>query len=90
MLGTPTRLVEARDLYQSGPRNVSDDQFAEQDTAGWLAGQNASIGHADGSGSRTSPRVGPSGASVQVSIDDDLTRRQAEQWVAPYLRPRSP
>lgn len=86
MLGKPIQLAEARDLYQSGLKIVSNYQYGKQDTADWLGGQNAGVAHAKRGWQLHIAAGGSHGAPIYASIDDDPTYEQYTQQVAPYLR----
>ena len=86
MLGKPIQLPEARDLYQAGLKIVSNYQFGKADTADWLGGQSAGVTHAKRGWELHTAAGGPVGAPIYVSIDDNPTREQYRQQVAPYLR----
>lgn len=86
MLGKPIQLPEARDLYQSGLKIVSCYQYGKQDTADWLAGQNAGVQHAKRGWELHVAAGGSFGAPIYASIDDDPSYEQYKAQVAPYLR----
>ena len=86
MLGKPIKLDEARDLYQAGLKIVSNYQFGKQATADWLGGQAAGVSHAKRGWELHTAAGGPVGAPIYASIDDNPTREQYIQQVAPYLR----
>ena len=86
MLGKPIELPEARDLYQSGLKSVSCYQYGKQDTADWLAGQNAGVRHAKRGWELHVAAGGSFGAPIYASIDDDPSHEQYKAQVAPYLR----
>ena len=86
LLGKPIQLPEARDLYQAGLKIVSNYQFGKADTADWLGGQSAGVTHAKRGWELHTAAGGPVGAPIYVSIDDNPTREQYRQQVAPYLR----
>jgi hypothetical protein len=86
MLGKPIQLPEARDLYHNGCKIVSCYQYGKQDTADWLGGQNAGVGHAKRGWQLHIAAGGSYGAPIYASIDDDPTYEQYKQQVAPYLR----
>jgi hypothetical protein len=85
-LGKPIELPEARDLYHKGLKIVSCYQYPKHDTADWLGGQAAGVGHAK-RGWQLHLAAGSSyGAPIYASIDDDPTPEQYKQLVVPYLR----
>lgn len=86
MLGKPIQLPEARDLYQGGLKIVSCYQYGKQDTADWLAGQEAGVRHAKRGWELHVAAGGSFGAPIYTSIDDDPTYEQYKAQVAPYLR----
>ncbi|WP_255605865.1 DUF1906 domain-containing protein [Mycolicibacterium xanthum] len=86
MLGKPIQLPEARDLYRSGLKIVSCYQYGKQDTADWLAGEQAGIQHAKRGWQLHVAAGGSHGAPIYASIDDDPGFDQYKRQVAPYLR----
>ena len=86
MLGKPIQISEARDLYQSGLKIVSNYQFGKKETADWLGGQPAGVTHAKRGWELHTAAGGPTGAPIYASIDDNPTFEQYKQQVAPYLR----
>ncbi len=86
MLGKPIGLAEARDLYQSGLKIVSCYQYGKRDTADWLGGRDAGVGHAKRGWELHVAAGGSQGAPIYASIDDDPSYEQYKQLVAPYLR----
>jgi hypothetical protein len=86
MKGKPIQLDEARDLYRNGLKIVSCYQFGKQDTADWHGGQAAGVRHAQRGWQLHIAAGGSYGAPIYASIDDNPTREQYRQLVAPYLR----
>jgi hypothetical protein len=86
MLGKPIELAEARDLHQNGLKIVSCYQYGKRDTADWLGGQSAGVAHAKRGWELHVAAGGSNGAPIYASIDDDPSREQYKQQVAPYLR----
>lgn len=86
MLGKPIQLPEARDLYRSGLKIVSNYQYGKQDTADWLGGAAAGLRHAQRGWQLHTAAGGPVGAPIYASIDDDPSYEQYKQQVAPYLK----
>ena len=86
MLGKPITIDEARDLYRGGLKIVSNYQYGKQETSDWLGGQSAGVTHAKRGWELHTAAGGPTAAPVYASIDDNPTREQYTEQVAPYLR----
>ena len=85
MTGKPLRAREVNDFRNNGITVVSVYQFGRAETADWHGGRGAADHHAP-QGIRIHREAGgPSGVPIYVAIDDNPSRAQFDNQIAPYL-----
>lgn len=85
MHGKPLLRREADDFRANGLTVTSCYQYGRADTADWLGGAGAGDFHAPIGIGIHYAAGGPSGAAMYVAIDDNPTRWQFDNQIAPYL-----